>query len=121
MNKTLLTVGYVLAFVTGILYIIVIIGIPFGILNIVAARKIKAYRDNTGTVTKGNLTGWCIYLIFTNWIAALFTFLGMESNSLGINKNSLEDKLNELNKLYDKGIITKEEYDIRRTNIISGQ
>lgn len=121
MNKGLLTASSVIAIISGVFFCIFIFTIPIGILNFVAAGKIRDYRDGIGN--RDSARNWSIYLIFTSFyfLAGIFGLIGLgPEGSTSSEPSSLEARLTKLNKLYDDGIITKEEYEERRKQIIEG-
>jgi|SRR5690606_17394834 len=122
MNKGLLTAASVIAIISGVFICLFIITIPLGILNFVAAGKIRDYRDGVGS--RDSARNWSIYLIFTSFyfLAGIFGLIGLgPEGATSSEPSSLEARLTSLNKLYDDGIITKEEYEERRKRIIEGE
>jgi len=126
MNKNLLLVARILSLITGILYCITIIGIPLGILNIIASNKFKeAENDNTMRDTVRN---WSIYLLFTDTISGVLGIIAssVDDNNIidvtpttsGSKKTPLEERLANLSRLYESGAISRDEYDRRRREII---
>lgn len=126
MNKNLLLVARILSLITGILYCITIIGIPLGILNIIASNKFKeAENDNTMRDTVRN---WSIYLLFTDTISGVLgiiassvddnNIIDVTSTTSGSKKTPLEERLANLSRLYESGAISRDEYDRRRREII---
>jgi len=125
MNKNLLLVARILSLITGILYCITIIGIPLGILNIIASNKFKeAENDNTMRDTVRN---WSIYLLFTDTISGVLGIIAssvddnvidVTSTTSASNKTPLEERLANLSRLYESGAISRDEYDRRRREII---
>lgn len=115
MRNDLLKIARVLTIIFGILLIFTII-IP--ILNFMAASKIKRVED--GYDNPDSLLGWAIYLIVFGFvITGILVLIAIYADDLKITRgSSIEDKLNSLNKLYDNGLISKEEYDERRKKII---
>jgi Na+-driven multidrug efflux pump len=121
MNKSFLTVAQVFAIIYGVILLFFIWLIIPGILayfNFKAAGIMdKAKR---GEATREQVTNYSIYLIFTTLIGGIFGLLAGsgqgEHNNVAV--LSIEQKLQELDKLFDKGIISKEEYDQRRKRII---
>lgn len=122
MNKGLLTAASIIAIISGVFICLFIITIPLGILNFIAAGKIREYRDGVGN--RDSARNWSIYLLFTSFyfLAGIFGLIGMgpEGANTTSNPSSLEARLVQLNKLYDEGIINKEEYEERRKRIIEG-
>ena len=121
MNKTLLTVAQVFAIINGIMMIllgILIFPLVLAYFNFKAASIMdKAKR---GEATKEQVTNYSIYLIFTATIAGICGLIAASSNESGVAaSSSVEQKLKELDDLYDRGIISKEEYEARRGVIIA--
>ncbi len=122
MNKTLLTVAQVFAIITGIFMIF-----PLGLLIfplILAYFNFKAAsvmdKAKRGEATKEQVTNYSIYLIFTSTIAGICGLIAASSTQSGVEtSSSVEQKLKELDDLYDRGIISKEEYEARRGVIIA--
>lgn len=122
MNKTLLTVAQVFAIINAILFIF-----PLGLLIfplVLAYFNFKAAgimdKAKRGEATKEQVTNYSIYLIFTSMIGGICGLLAASSSESGaVSSQSVEQKLNELDDLYDRGIISKEEYETRRGIIIT--
>jgi len=124
MNKSLLLVARILSLISGIVYCISIIGIPLGVLNIIASNKFaQAEKDE---VSRETVRNWSIYLIFTDMISGILGLVASESNKddnvfeNDNNKTSstVEQRLNKLSRLYESGAISREEYEARRREII---
>ncbi|MDD3841387.1 MAG: SHOCT domain-containing protein [Bacilli bacterium] len=124
MNKSLLLVARILSLISGIVYCISIVGIPLGVLNIIASNKFaQAEKDE---VSRETVRNWSIYLIFTDMISGILGLVASESNKddnvfeNDNNKTSstVEQRLNKLSRLYESGAISREEYEARRREII---
>ncbi len=124
MNKSLLLVARILSLISGIVYCISIIGIPLGVLNIIASNKFaRAEKDE---VSRETVRNWSIYLIFTDMISGILGLVASESNkddNVFDNDNvktssTVEQRLNKLSRLYESGAISREEYEARRREII---
>jgi len=124
MNKSLLLVARILSLISGIVYCISIIGIPLGVLNIIASNKFaQAEKDE---VSRETVRNWSIYLIFTDMISGILGLVASESNkddNVFDNDNvktssTVEQRLNKLSRLYESGAISREEYEARRREII---
>lgn len=124
MNKSLLLVARILSLISGIVYCISIIGIPLGVLNIIASNRFaQAEKDE---VSRETVRNWSIYLIFTDMISGILGLVASESNKddnvfeNDNNKTSstVEQRLNKLSRLYESGAISREEYEARRREII---
>jgi len=122
MNKTLLTVAQVFAIISGIFMIfpmgLLIFPLVLAYFNFKAASVMdKAKR---GEATKEQVTNYSIYLIFTSMIGGICGLLAASSSeSSAGSSSSIEQKLKELDDLYDRGVISKDEYEARRGVIIS--
>lgn len=123
MNKTMLTIARVFAILSGIIFIfplgVFIFPLILAYFNFKAASVLDKARR--GEATKEQVTNYSIYLIFTTFsclggIFGLIATSGASSNAGGL--NSVEDKLKELDNLFDRGVISREEYELRRKNII---
>jgi len=96
------------------------------VLNIVAGVRLLAAKN--GKATKNEVIGWSIYLFVSGgFVTGLLAVLGAtskEPQAVGtyVDQNgavgTLEKRLKELDELYQKGVITKEEYQERRAKII---
>jgi len=127
MNKSLLSVARVISMITGIMYCITFILIPIGILNIIASNKFSE-AEKGGNVSRETVRNWSIYLLFTDTISGVLGIIASTnedsdvidvSTSASATKSSpLEERLNNLSKLYDSGVISRDEYDRRRREII---
>jgi len=113
--------SYVISFFPQIFRIAILVAT--GAIDIVAAGKLK--NAEKGLVDSNAILWWSIYLlVFSGIIAGVFGLMASTSaNKSGENFSAkpgdLEAKLKELDSLYDKGLITKEEYSERRKRIIS--
>lgn len=118
MNRTFILVGRIFAYLMSIVYFITIIFIPLGVLNIVAARKLNEALE--GKISQDEAQNWAIYLIFTTIVGGIFALLGVNDVVVSVPtpKFKNESKLRELNRLYEEGLIIKEEYDERRAKIV---
>lgn len=125
MNKSLLLVARILSLISGIVYCISIVGIPLGVLNIIASNKFaQAEKDE---VSRETVRNWSIYLIFTDLISGILGLVASESNkdenvfdndSSAKMSPTVEQRLNKLSRLYESGAISREEYEARRREII---
>ncbi len=126
MNKSLLLVARILSLVTGILYCITLILLPIGILNIIASSKF--HEAEKGQVQRETVRNWSIYLLFTDTISGVLGIIASTSNDDNVidvatsdqvkASSNLEERLNNLTKLYESGAISRDEYDRRRREII---
>lgn len=127
MNKTLLVIARILSLITGILYCIMIITIPIGILNIIASNKFSDAEK--GLVNRETVRNWGIYLLFTDVTSGILALIASSveedfkpnfdaTTNDGRKAYSVEERLSNLNKLYESGAISRDEYDRRRKEII---
>lgn len=126
MNKTLLLIARILSLITGIIWCFTIIFIPIGILNIIASNKIS--EAEKGNADRETVRNWSIYLLFTDTISGVLGIIASTSNEDNVidvtststtsKKTPLEERLNNLTKLYESGAISRDEYDKRRREII---
>ena len=92
--------------------------------EIAAVRLNKARNDQASS---SEVLGWSIYLLFfAGLIGGIFGILGSQGagneksgSSSSYRFGSLEQRLKELDALYEKGLITQEEYLERRRKIIT--
>lgn len=121
MNKTLLTVAQVFAIISGIFFIF-----PLGMLIfplILAFFNFKAAsvfdKAKRGEATKEQVTNYSIYLIFTSLVGGICGLVAASSTNGDVPVvGSLEQRLKDLDNLFDRGIISREEYEARRKVII---
>lgn len=107
----------IFAMVSGVMWCFTLVGIPIGIFNFMAAKKLEQVEN--GEIQPDEAKNWAIYLIFTSTIGGILALLGLSDLEKGSQKSaSLESKLKEIENLYDRGIISKEEYENRRRSII---
>lgn len=142
MNKNLLTISQVFLAITWVLYLIYgaliftmlnigpifslsgsIIGIGLLViatLYIIIFIRMGQAKDNP--YMKTEILIWSILLIITSNIFAgvfgLIAAITETSGSNGSSENSLEKRLRDLDNLFDRGLITLEEYHERRKRII---
>lgn len=94
----------------------------FAFVNIIAAVRIFMLR-NSQTANKEAL-GWAIYLLFgAGLLGGIFSILGVQVKNptpvAEASGSTLESQLKELDKLFEKGLISQDEYNARRERIIS--
>ncbi|WP_026399901.1 SHOCT domain-containing protein [Acholeplasma equifetale] len=121
--------GFVVTIYVGIAFILMMLG-PLRVFSVfllaflaaiiigIARVGIVASKGDSGK-TEGII--WSIIFCLVLAPAGIFILIGFLVNDEEKNntiKTSFEQKLLELNRLYDKNLITKEEYDIRRKKII---
>lgn len=143
MNKTLLTVSQVFVAINGIVFLLYglllfTIGdsdvemfaseiITFVLLAIAVVYVIIFIRLNqakTNPEMKTEVIVWSVLLLFTSNLAAgicgILAALTDSNKGSSNSGESLEKRLKELDNLYDRGLITLEEYQDRRKRIIQG-
>jgi len=143
MNKTLLTVSQVFVAINGVVFLLyglilfsiadqevelfaneIITIVLLAIAAVYVIIFIRLNQAKTNPEMKTEVIIWSVLLIFTSNIAAgICGILGAvtDSNkSSSGSSDSLEKRLKELDNLYDRGLITIEEYQDRRKRIIQG-
>lgn len=94
--------------------------ISFGVIDLIAGIRLVAARN--GKASSREAMGWSIYLIFgAGIIAGVFGILGAktdETQNYSTTSSPLENQLKELDDLFSKGLINKEEYQNRRAKLI---
>ncbi len=94
--------------------------IIIGFVNIIAVTRINAARN--GKASRSTALGWSIYLLIcAGLIPGLFGILGANQNKDADEvaaSNSIESQIRELDALYQRGLISKAEYDERRAEVI---
>lgn len=103
--------------------IVMLLLVPLSISTFIGARKLYGYSALDGEELKlkrNSVTAWSVFFILTNIIIGIFGFLALSqgNNSSSNDKTSLESRLKELQNLYDKGLISSEEYHLRRKIMI---
>ncbi|OED59039.1 SHOCT domain-containing protein [Acholeplasma laidlawii] len=121
MNKTFLTVAQVFAIITGVLFIfpggLLIFPLVLAYFNFKAASVFD--KSKKGEATKEQVTNYSIYLIFTSTIGGIFGLLaGTGVSSTDTEPVTVEQKLKQLDGLFDRGVISREEYEARRKAIL---
>lgn len=128
MDKNLLTIARIISLITGIFWCLTIIGIPIGVLNIIASNKFSDAEK--GLVGRETVRNWGIYLIFTDTISGILAIIASSSNensaptidatfTSSSKAYSVEERLANLKKLYESGAISRDEYDSRRSDILN--
>ena len=128
MDKNLLTIARIISLITGIFWCLTFIGIPIGVLNIIASNKLSDAEK--GLVGRETVRNWGIYLIFTDTISGILAIIASSSNentaptidatfTSGSKAYSVEECLANLKKLYESGAISRDEYDSRRSDILN--
>lgn len=143
MNKTLLTVSQVFVAINGAIFllyglllftisgetaelfageIITIILLAIAVVYVIIF--IRLGQAKTNPEMKTEVIVWSVLLIFTSnlpaGICGILGALADSNNASTSSSDSLEKRLKELDNLYDRGLITIEEYQERRKHIIQG-
>lgn len=131
-KKTLFIVSYVVALITGVIFIFGIITIPLSVFLFMGGSKLRDMSNLSDTefekslMSKQNL-GWAIYILIVTFpigICALLPYItdSAKNNFGNDNKESeISQSITELDLLYDKkekGVITKEEYEKLKQKIL---
>lgn len=130
MEKSLLNISGIIAFIVGILACITIVGAIVGVPLIIGGNKLRDLAmasDEEVFREKDTILIWTIvfmYLCQISGVLSLIFYILMlnkynESITGGSNfKPSGYQELEELKKIYDDGIITKKEYEERKAKIL---
>lgn len=119
---TLLSLGdYGLEYIGGAGFFYIILAT----VDVIAAVRLNKARNDQASSSE--VLGWSIYLLFfAGLIGGIFGILGSQGagneksgSSSSYRSGSLEQRLKELDALYEKGLITQEEYLERRRKIIT--
>jgi len=119
---TLLSLGdYGLVYIGGAGFFYIILAT----VDVIAAVRLNKARNDQASSSE--VLGWSIYLLFfAGLIGGIFGILGSQGagneksgSSSSYRSGSLEQRLKELDALYEKGLITQEEYLERRRKIIT--
>ena len=123
MHKGLLTTSQVFAIISAIIMPFIfedffIIGFAISAFNVISIVILEYGKK--GEVSKKVVVGWGIYLIFTTIISGILTIIAanQDNKSKPMSISNVETRLKEIDDLLHKGMITKEEYEIRRKNIL---
>lgn len=125
-DKSLLKAAGIIGIVLGILSCLIIIGLIWGIPMIIGGYKLydySNYDDETILEHKGSILAWSIFFIFFSFIAGilgLIYYIGISTNKVEVQStsNSYVNELEDLKRLYDEHILTKEEYDAKKKEIL---
>ena len=128
MNKDLLNVAGLIAFILGILCCITIVGVIIGIPMIIGGNKLREMSkmsDEDLIKNKETLLIWTIVLLLIctiSGIIALIVYLSIDNPELFKTKTSNSKKysdIEKLNQLYKDKAITKEEFEAEKERILS--
>lgn len=107
--------------ITFLAVFLTIISIPILIATFIGSNKLLTYSklgDEELATKQNSVIGWSIFFILTNFIVGVLGFIAVFTGNK-VKSFSLENRLKELQNLYDKGIISKEEYQERRSALIT--
>ena len=131
MDKSLLNVAGIIAFVLGILCCCTIIGAIVGVPMIIGGNKLREYSnmsDEELRKNKDNFLVWTVVLLIICTIAgilALIVYIQLENPSvLNFNTSSRSNErrysdLEKLNQLYKDKVLSKEEYEKEKERILN--
>jgi len=132
MDKVILKIAGIFALIMGVIYSITIIGLIVGVPLIIGGIKFMNYSNMTDaklTSEKSNLLGWSIFLLIFTFISGLLgliyyfslteTYDNITDSIKFKNRNlSYLEELEKLKELYDKEILTKEEYEAKKKQVL---
>ena len=131
MDKSLLNVAGLIAFILGIVCCLTIIGAIVGVPMIIGGNKLREmsnYSDQDLIAKKDTLLVWTIVLLFLctiSGILALIFYIQLENpNGLGFGNSNKNDSskyndLEQINKLYKDKVLSKEEYEKEKERILN--
>ena len=131
MDKSLLNVAGIIAFVFGIICCCTIIGAIVGVPMIIGGNKLREYSnmsDEELRKNKDNFLVWTIVLLIICTIAgviALIVYIQLENPSIlnsGFSSRNNEKRysdLEKLNQLYKDKILSKEEFEKEKERILN--
>ena len=131
MDKSLLNVAGIIAFVFGIICCCTIIGAIVGVPMIIGGNKLREYSnmsDEELRKNKDNFLVWTIVLLIICTIAgviALIVYIQLENPSIlnsGFSSRNNERRYNDLeklNQLYKDKILSKEEFEKEKERILN--
>lgn len=131
MDKSLLNVAGIIAFVFGIICCCTIIGAIVGVPMIIGGNKLREYSnmsDEELRKNKDNFLVWTIVLLIICTIAgviALIVYIQLENPSIlnssfsSRNNEKRYSDLEKLNQLYKDKILSKEEFEKEKERILN--
>lgn len=128
MNKDLLNVAGLIAFILGILCCITIVGVIIGVPMIIGGNKLREMSkmsDEELIKNKETLLIWTIVLLLIctiSGVIALIVYLSIDNPELFKTKTSNSKKysdIEKLNQLYKEKAITKEEFEAEKERILN--
>ena len=124
-DKSLLKAAGIIGIVFGVLSCLTVIGLIWGIPMIIGGFKLNGYSDLSDEEIinyKNSILGWSIFFVIFSLIAGilgLIYYFGLTGDiKFGDNSSDHMDELEKLKKLYDDGVITKEEYESKKKKIL---
>ena len=131
MDKTLLNIAGLIAFVFGIMCCITIVGAIVGIPMIIGGNKLREMSkmsDEELTSKKETLLIWTVVLLIIciiSGVLALIFYLQFDSSitlfGTSYSNERRYNDLEQLNKLYKEKIITKEEFEKEKERILNNK
>ena len=132
MDKVILKVAGIFALIVGIICCLTVIGIIIGIPLIIGGVKFMNYSNMTDeklNSEKSSILGWSIFLLvftFISGVLGLIYYFSLTetyddiSDSFKIKKHDTKylEELEKLKELYDKDVLTKEEYEAKKKQIL---
>ena len=127
MDRNLLNISGMVAFILGIVSCCTIVGIIVGIPMIIGGnklREISKMNDEEIEKSMDTLLIWTIVLLFICPIAGILSiicyFTYKNPLTFGYRSNSSKyDDLEKINKLYKDKVITKEEFEAEKSRILN--
>ncbi|QQK09092.1 hypothetical protein [Miniphocaeibacter halophilus] len=126
--KTLTFIGAVIGIVGGVIMFFTVVGVIFGVVDIIGGVTLLKYKDFSDEEFKeksNNILVWGIIFIFTAWVVGgicLLVAYFLANYYESARNNSNIDELMELEKAFElmqKGVITEEEYEKIKEKIIN--
>jgi len=132
MDKVILKIAGIFALVVGVLCSLTIIGLIIGIPLIIGGIKFMNYSNMTDvklTSEKSSLLGWSIFFLIFTFVSGLLgliyyfslteTYDNITDSIKAKNRDlSYLEELEKLKELFDKEILTKEEYEEKKKQIL---
>lgn len=122
-DKSLLKVSGIIAIVVGILYSITIVGLIVGIPTIIGGCKLHDISQKYGNTTESDretILIWTIVFFFINQLSFVFSLIFyIRGESKYTSNNDKYDRLEKIKKLYDEKVLTKQEYEKEKDNILN--
>ena len=126
MNKKLLDIAGLVAFILGIIECCTIFGAIVGIPCIIGGLKLREYAqmsDEDLRKNKDSVLIWGIVFVFICTVVGVLTIVFyvfyIDDNNIMGKKTDKYDELEKLNQLYKEKAITKEEYEKEKEKILN--